>query len=224
MTQYMNNQDGINAFHYAIKEGDLNAVALMLANGANIYTPCSGHTPLTRAAECNQLEIAYLLINSGVDVNHTVDRNGRSPIYFAAKFGSAELVNLLIDSGSSINSVSCKENPSRYPITPLHIACESSNFEVVKTLIDRRARVDGFINLRESEPQYLNWEQGTPLDWAICSLKVKDNPENLDLVKFLVENGATRRIIDMYRAGANRDCGACPVIYQYLRDVGIRMH
>src|SRR6185436_17851045 len=108
LVQYGNNQDGMNALHCAIKEGDLHAVELMLLYGANIYTPCFGHTPLTRAAECNQLEVVYRLLNAGVDVNHTIDREGHYPIYFAAKSGSTALVNLLLDSGASINLISEK--------------------------------------------------------------------------------------------------------------------
>lgn len=220
LVHYGNNQDGMNALHCAIKEGDLHAVELMLANGANIYTPCFGHTPLTRAAECNQLEIVYRLLETGVDVNHTVDQEGHYPIYFAAKSGSTALVNLLLDSGASINLISDKEKKSKYPVSPFHIACSAGNFDVIKTLLDRKARVDGFINLKEKEPTNLVLHDCTPLDLAIWKLTYKDNPENLEIIKYLVESGATRRVIHLDGHGA-RDYVYCPVIAKYLEELGI---
>lgn len=223
-TQYANNADGLSpAFIYAIKIGDVNAIQRFIDKGIDVTSQSAMSVAFSIAVKNNQLEAAQIFLNLGADPNFSIDKFGYLPIYYAAESGSADLVNFLLDVGAPLHSISNKEKKTKYPITPLHIACGSGNFEVIKALIDRRARIDGLINLKEEEPQYLNWQQGTPLDWAICKLTVKNNSENLDIIKFLVENGASRRVFNLYAHGAS-DCVHCPVINEYLQNIGIRRY
>ena len=121
--------------------------------------------------------------------------------------------------GAKLNCVNDKIN-FKYPITPLHIACGAGNFEAIVELLNNGARIDGFTNLQIKEPSSLDWHDGTPLDWAIRELTYKDNPLNLEIIKYLVENGATRRVIHLYDHGAH-DYVYCPVIAIYLGNHGI---
>ena len=92
--------------------------------------------------------------------------------------------------------------------TPLHVACKNGNYEAVIALVENGVDVDGRI------PKNINYNHNglrdTPLDISAKNLKYKDNPTHLDLVKFLVSHGATRR------TGGN---ALCPVIHGYFQSV-----
>lgn len=219
--KYGNNPGGIPALHYAIKQGDVNAVNLLLTYGADANTKDLNqqHTALTLASSCNQYDIARILIDFGANVNLTPNKSGYYPIYYAAESGSGDLITLLLQSGAKLDCVN-DSAPSRYPINPLHIACAAGNFDAIKALIDHRARIDGFIDWKIKEPDYLDWKEGTPLDWAVAKLTYKANPQNLDIIKYLVENGATRRVTNLYQHGA-RFYEYCPIIAEFLNSVGL---
>lgn len=208
----------MSALHYAIKQGDIEAVNLFLASGADPNSRDGNFTALTHAANCNRIEIAEVLLNFGAKVDLAIDKE-YFPIYYAAKSGNGAFINLLVQFGAKLDRVNT-DVTSRYPITPLHIACAAGNYEAVLALIDNRARIDGFVNLQIKEPTNLGLNDATPLDWAIWKLTYQENPQNLDLITFLVENGATRRVIHLYSHGA-RDFIHCPVISKYLMSLGI---
>lgn len=219
LIKYGNNPEGISALHYAIIQGDANAVNLLLAYGADVTTKDGDFSPLTRAASWNQFEIAQILLNAGANVNHILKEDSYYPLYYAAQSGSANLINLFIEHGAKRDRVN-ENNTSRYPVTPLHVACAAGNYEAVVALVESGAKVDGVILGLIKEPAGLRWSDGTPLDWAICKLTYADNPQNLELIKFMVENGATRRVHHLYDHGAH-DYKCCPVINQYLYSVGL---
>lgn len=207
LVQYGNNPEGLSAMHYAVKSGDVNAVSLLLSCGADPNAKYKEHTALTRAARYNQFEVAKILLESGADVNFFASEGDQQKGYalnYAAEFGSGDLVNLLIEHGALLDEI--------YPkikITPLHTAAKTGNYEAVVALVN-----NGEDKVNASLSQYLtnNSHYGTPLDWAASNLTYQDNPQNLELIKFLVEHGANRK----NRSGDLR----CPVIQGYLQSVG----
>lgn len=222
MNHYGNNPDGMSALHYAIKKGDLYAVNLLIANGADVnstemvFRPQTTFTALTRAVVCNQLEIAKLLIALGADVNLSPYKDCCYPIYYAAESSSGDLVMLLIENGSILDKIHPQHNEQNAQ-TPLHYACKSGNYEAVVALVNGGAKIDG-----NAPPQNIgvnHWNEGTPLDWAACNLTYKDNPQNLELIKFLVNNGARRRF-QRYNGEGNHNYLPCSVINGYLISVG----
>lgn len=207
LVKYGNNSESITSLHYAIKMGDDKTVKLLIANGANVNSKDGSCTALIRAASCNQLEIAKILLNNGADVNlegHlTLNASQmRTALSYAAEFGNAALVRLLIENGANLDT------PKNNHKNPLHIAAISGNFDAVVALVNGGAKIDANI----SKGSVGHWTEGTPLDWAACNLKYVDNPQNLELIKFLVQKGATRHF--------SNNGNGCPVIVGYLKSVG----
>ncbi len=95
----------------------------------------------------------------------------------------------------------------------MHIAAELGNFDAVVALVNNGAE----INLCGCLQVYAAWRRGTPLDYAAYNLKFSDNPKNLDLVKFLVENGGRREYPNYI--GDSGCVPPCTVINGYLKSV-----
>lgn len=207
---YGNNPDGMSTLHYAIKKGDANSVRLLIAAGADINSKDGNCTALIRAVSCNQFEITRILLDSGADINclghinHNVEPK-LNALYYAAQLGKSDIITLLIRKGANVNHNYVGIGPVH---TPLHVAAQAGNYEAVVALVNGGAQIDGNLPTNIGAN---HWTNGTPLDWAAFNLKYADNPQNLELIKFLVQKGATRRC---------RNYHACPVIEGYLKSVG----
>lgn len=213
LVKYGNTPNHISVLNHAIEAGDVNAVNLLLANGADVNS--GKGQAISTAARYNQIEIAQILLEIGADVNCTPNESNNYPIYYAAQFGSIELVHLFIEHGAFLDRIRpIKGNPLDDTITPLHIAAKHGNYEAVVALVNGGAKIDGHSRQNNGQSQ-------TPLDEAAFSLKYKDNQKNLDLVKFLVESGATRRCRNYNTEYVNGyKTLTCPVISGYLKGVG----
>ena len=73
---------GLSPLHHAVRQGNLDAVKALLANGANINdtTDTDGTTPLLEATINGQYDVALYLIDKGADVNR-VAKTGFTPLY-----------------------------------------------------------------------------------------------------------------------------------------------
>ncbi len=203
LIKYGNNPDPdcMSALHYAIKMGDINTVNLLIANGADVNSVSMASRPynapftaLTRAASCNQFEIAKLLLDLGADVNLVPYDDCKYPLYYAAEKGSSDLIMLLLENGARLDKTRPCEN-SQNCTPPLHIAAKAGNYEAVVAMVKAGAKLD------------------YALDEAANKLTYKDNPQNLELIKFLVQNGATR-------GNPSYQYLPCPVISGYLQSIG----
>lgn len=228
LVKYGNNADGLPALHAAIKKGDIRAVELLIQHGADVNTIMTsnidaknGLSALAFAALEKKEAIVKLLLDKGADINGGITRTyfdaqsqsekiswAKTSIHFAAESGDVNIIKLLHERGADINVNANKhrDNPDHF-YTPLHFAAEHGNFEAIVALVELGANVNaGRVVGR--------WTNGrTPLDFA-SKLLYADNPKNLDLVKFLVENGAYRNFPD----GNNHV--PCPIIKAYLQSKG----
>lgn len=108
--KYGNNDACLTPFQYAVKIGDLDAVALMAKHGADIngqervcypqsVSGLIGHiawpTPLHQAVLSNQLDIARFLLEQGADGK--LNDGGLTPLMLARKMGRSKMINLLKD-------------------------------------------------------------------------------------------------------------------------------
>jgi hypothetical protein len=132
--------DPNSAIHVTALLGEMEAVNALIARGAQIDLPVAG--ALGRIDDFRRL-----LPGSNSDARHLA-------LALAAQFGYVEIVRRLLDAG---------EDPNRYnPVgghshtTPLHQAAGAGNFELVRLLVERGARLD----LKD-----VLW-RGTPADWA----------------------------------------------------------
>ncbi|KAI0262649.1 ankyrin repeat-containing domain protein [Russula aff. rugulosa BPL654] len=93
----------------------------------------------------SSLEIAQLLVNSGMDVNVT-DNEGCAPLHAAAQSGYQEVAELLLGSSASLDARNYDQE------TPLNLACAIGKLDMAHFLIDQGSDInswdkDGFIPL-----------------------------------------------------------------------------
>ncbi|MBE9117549.1 ankyrin repeat domain-containing protein [Lusitaniella coriacea LEGE 07157] len=75
-------------------------VTLLIEAGANPDLLVNGATPLMIAAESNCLDIANVLLQTGIDVNFRTE-NGQTALFFAARSGKIEMMQLLQNAGAT---------------------------------------------------------------------------------------------------------------------------
>ena len=184
---------------------------ILLASGADVNR-CGndGITPLIDACEYNNLEAVQLLVSSGANVDLLCGNNGGgTPLYLAAKRGNYEIVEFLISKGADINTPQCcsvlwgasleghlkivrlllslgADVNSEHQIngaSPLYIACEKCQYDVVKELIHYGADVN-----------QKNYEMDSPLMTAT-------QHGNEKICRLLINNGA-----QMSGEGLRMDC------------------
>lgn len=107
----------IEALKEAARDGDLDAVASLLASGADPNASDSNGTPmLQHAALCDQIESMSLLVEKGADVE-AVDSEGMTAAMAAAWFGCHRALAALLDMGASPRGKDKKGSSA------LHLAC-----------------------------------------------------------------------------------------------------
>ena len=148
------NKDGWTALMNACKEGHLDIVKYLIANGAvdtNFHTEYL-NTSLMVASEYGHVDVVnYLVENLRVDVN-IKDNNGWTALSVACVISGNEtdssnrylsIVICLLKNGADVNT------RNKNGFTPLMYASENGNVNVVKLLIDYGA----LKNLRNNDGQ-----------------------------------------------------------------------
>jgi len=127
--------------HIAVRQNLKEIVELLIAKGADVNAKAfqieddaekgRGITPLHDAAKGGFEEIAKLLIESGAEVN--ANAHGRTPLHIAAVFNQKVLTEFLIANGADVNA---KDDVGD---SPLMVAVEEGNYEIIKLLTDKGA-------------------------------------------------------------------------------------
>ncbi|MFZ4762866.1 MAG: ankyrin repeat domain-containing protein [Alphaproteobacteria bacterium] len=124
-----------NASGYSdIRKQRYDHITLLLQYGANVKQACTGRyqeTPLHQAAEKGDVNLIYLLLEHGADVNAR-DQMGRTPLFYIFT-GTPEAANLLLHSGADPETVNQQNS------TPLHTAIYFSNPDMVELLLQHGA-------------------------------------------------------------------------------------
>ena len=174
----------------AIWKGDAAAVAVLVAQGANVNVSRT-ETPLLEAIDIVpksfNIEVVKILLGAkGIDVNKLGSRGmgsytwTRAPLHVAAKNGNAEVVRLLLEAGAKVDIKDTTDPaPTMYgpgPFnTPLMYAAESSCPDIVKMLLDKGAAVSYQNDTGETPLMYAVWpkyaEKRTKAD-AIAAIQI----------------------------------------------------
>jgi len=203
------------SLHEAAKEGDVEEVKRLIAEGANVNATegKSAWTPLLSAATEGHAEVVRVLLANGAKVNMG-DSYGYTPLYYAIWSNDEETVRTLVSGGADV-----KKHPpdERDYYTPLVYAIWEDHTGIVKTLLDAGADLhakdeDGF----------------TPLYWAAVSsgkdvfdlILAKGDYE--DTIYLAACRGQLERVKTLIEAGtdvnAKDEFGCTPLQWAVLAD------
>ncbi len=167
---------GLTPLQYAVSVGNVDAVRVLVENGANVNTRDPGlqATPLMRAANRAPREILELLLAAGADVRAR-NRLGSTALHRAAGRLNEQAVEILLDNGADVNA------QDDWGSSPLRTALRSlTGGRVAQLLLERGAKHDVFTACALGELDLLrsmlqqdrallaakDWEARTPLHWA----------------------------------------------------------
>lgn len=127
----------------AASSGNEDAVRSILSKNSNeivnaVISTGTGVTALMRAVQDNKPSVVEILLKSGADIER-VRSDGCNALHLAAIFGHNGIVSALINAGADINAGIAKTG-----VTPLILASQSGNLEVVKLLLASGANVASF--------------------------------------------------------------------------------
>lgn len=175
------------ALAMAASEGHTHVFALLVKNGADVFSVEGKTHPLHTAAEEGERWAVQTLLTLKADVNIT-DEDQRTPLSFAAEEGNDEIVELLLENGAKVDIAD--ENGR----TPLSYAAEEGMSEIVAMLLKAGANVGG-----------KDVNEWTPLDYAAIELHDDWNPRKAYSLSDADENSLEQVVFLLIRAGATSD-------------------
>ena len=129
----VDSRKGQNALMWAAAEGHSDVVDLLINSGADVkLASVAGFTPLIFAAQKGDTHSVASLLAAGLDPNYLLP-NKTSVLQVAVLGGKYPVAALLIDKGANVNVADTSGN------TPLHIASQAGNLELVKSLLAKHA-------------------------------------------------------------------------------------
>ncbi|KEQ86904.1 ankyrin [Aureobasidium pullulans EXF-150] len=124
------------ALHFACREGRLDVLKLLLNTDASNIGATGGFYPLHYAATSGNVEVIELLLSQpGVDKN-VVSMNGYTPLCDAVRRGREKSVETLLAHNVEVDT------PDNRGRTPLLIASQKSNQNIVKALLGAGAKAE----------------------------------------------------------------------------------
>ena len=200
---------GYEPIHQAASGGHIPAVEALLIDGSELDRPTKsgenkcGESLLHIASLHNHLELARYLLKNGVQVNHWADRapiwnvhprakllgSSLTPLHYACCLGHFEMAVLLIDHKALVNAA------TEDGYTPLMMAVEAENTDLVALLHNRGAKVNASIPGTLSTALHMAARRG-----------------DIDSVRELIRAGAdfkARAGKDHYKRTALETCGEC---------------
>jgi ankyrin repeat protein len=123
----------------AIIKNKFDNVLYLIEKGADISIKSIwDHNPIQAAISFGFIEIAYVLIDNGINLDEEITFAGESPLAYAIWHNRTEIVLALINKGADVNK------KDKYGESPLDLAYRSSNTDkdlIIKALIDNGAEV-----------------------------------------------------------------------------------
>jgi cytohesin len=162
------------SLHQAAKDGDLEQVKKLIAQGADVNAMNNqGRTPLHLAAFHGHREVAALLVARGADVNTSMRDDPWTPLLDAACTGRTQVVKLLLQHEAKVDA------GDSHGYTPLLYAIWSADEESVRTLISAGADVNKRPSKDDSLPLfYAVWHGHAGIVKAIMDAGANVNAED----------------------------------------------
>ncbi|KAL4914971.1 ankyrin repeat-containing domain protein [Aspergillus aurantiobrunneus] len=165
------------ALSFAAKHGHTAAAKILLDMGAEInqVVPIEDSyqfTALHRAARRGHIETATFLLDHGADLSIRGSPNESAVLEYATRWGQTEMVLLVLSRGADIKTPSLIAN-----------AVFSENIDLVHTLLDKGAEINGSWHLRLSA-----------IHWAMPYSK-----PNIPMLELLLQRGIDPNIGDLDR-------------------------
>ncbi|WP_025666353.1 ankyrin repeat domain-containing protein [Aquimarina megaterium] len=121
----------LKKLNQAISQDNIEEVIKIIENGVELKPKDEyWQSPLFEAARTGNIDIAKTLLAEGVDPNYQ-DYAGMTALYFAVYGRDAAMVRLLLDNGVKIDVRDGYEDE-----TPLCVAVNSNNFEIIELLLN----------------------------------------------------------------------------------------
>jgi len=121
----LNQSNGWNALHEAVRSGCLPAVEVLLEHGASVSAPsAAGTSTLHFACHMGSLDIAERIVEADQALVHARDHEGWTPLHSASFAGGAAVVVLLLTHGAEVDAQNIAgERPLMFAIAHDHCAC-----------------------------------------------------------------------------------------------------
>lgn len=128
--------DGGTVLHYAILAGANNIGKKLINENYQLnHTDSLNYTPLLLAIQDSNLEITEQLLEKSVNVDIKEELNGMSALHYAVYHGDTDLIKKLLLKNANINI----KSSSLMRSTPLHLAIEKKQVDIVLLLLENNA-------------------------------------------------------------------------------------
>jgi uncharacterized protein len=205
-------RDGTPALHWAVRAGERDTVARLVAAGATVDVANRyGVRPLELAVAGGHAEIVRQLLEAGADAT-LADRAGEPPLLLAARSGDVAIARTLLEDGAAVDA----RDPA-FGQTALMIAAREGHADVVRLLLDAGAAVDAQTN-PEPAPRFIppsespeglsrgagiiraGWPEGRgkrfPAGGSKTPLLYAAREGHLSVAELLIERGASLELAD----------------------------
>lgn len=125
---------------FAATNGDKDIVNILIENGAEVNLANQmDYNALHAACKANQEEIVKILLKNKADINTVSNSIKLTPLMISVYNENISLVKLLLSYGANVNLALNKWAFHLAPMqTPLMIACEKNNYEIVRNLLNSK--------------------------------------------------------------------------------------
>ena len=186
----------VNFLELAAKYGMANLVEVLIRNGADLDN--YGSSALSLAVKYGHYDIAFVLLDTGVNVNYKDPRSQQSILHMASGSGNADLVGQLLARGALVGQSSGHSSP-------LYLAATGGNAEVVDLLVDSGATVDplfinsavqkGFVNTAIALLRHLDVGALTNGETSYL-LEISESLDNQEFSRLLMSSPEAKRVHD----------------------------
>jgi ankyrin repeat protein len=164
----------LTALQWAALEGHTEIVNYLINRNANLkFTVDCRYLPFHLAARRGHHPVIFLFLANGIDVNH-YGTSGRTALYLAAEARLFHTCQLLLDNGANVFARTLTGE------TPLFAACENGDPQLTRLFLDR-----GSWTWIRAGPRQLTLYHAA----AAGRFEVEDQPEHIETLKILLENG-----------------------------------